>query len=272
VGSGDAHDGDRGTTGSSGADRSTGDGAGERGREEALSSDSERLAAEPAPPRADDDRIASPSIEWSALLSRFGHGSDSALAELVGREAPRLLRRLDQAIPQRLRARVGASDIFQQTLIDLMRVQDRFDNRGAAAFRAMMDTMAEQRLARAIRRERAQKRDVLREVAPPDGFGAPEGARSARAAPIALGGDTATPSKIVRGKESAEKLAAALARLSESDREVIVLLDYDDVPAPEAAARLGIAVKALHKRHSRALARLRDQLRESGDAPHSSVE
>ena len=225
------------------------------------------------PPGADDraPAVPTPSVEWNALLSRFGHGSDSALAELVGREAPRLLRRLDQQIPARLRARVGASDIFQQTLIDLLRVQDRFDNRGAAAFRAMMDTMAEQRLARAIRRERAQKRDVLREVEPPEGFGAgggggADGARAARAAPAALGGDTATPSKIVRGKESAEKLEAALALLSEADREVIALLDYDEVPAAEAAERLGIAVKALHKRHSRAIARLRELLREPGDS------
>ena len=202
------------------------------------------------------------SVEWSELISRFGHGHDSALGELIEREAPRLLRKIEAALPDPLRARVGASDILQQTLIDLMRVQDRFDNRGTAAFRSMMQTMAEARIARAIRRERALKRDILREVGPPKGFGE-DGARVAPG-PVSgwerVPGDAETPSGVVGAAESADRLRDALKELSEDDRTIIRLIDYDDVGYVRAAEQLGIEVKAAQKRHSRAMARLKSLL------------
>lgn len=215
----------------------------------------------PTPPDRGEGASAA-SVDWSALVSRFGHGRDSALGELVVREAPRLLARIEAALPAQIRARVGASDIFQQTLIDLMRVQERFDDRGAAAFRKMMLTMAEARIARAIRRERARKRDVLREVEPPAGFG---GDSVAPRPWEAVAGDIATPSKIARGQESSARVRDALGQLPPADREIISLIDYDEIGYEAAAERLGIAVKAAQKRHSRALERLRALLRSSGD-------
>ncbi|MGE3166803.1 MAG: RNA polymerase sigma factor [Planctomycetota bacterium] len=201
------------------------------------------------------------SLQWGALLSRFGHGSDSALAELVDREAPRVLRRIAAAIPGHLRARVGASDIFQQTLMDLVRVQQRFDNRGPAAFRKLMDTMAEARVARAIRRERAVKRDVLREIRPQPR----PGASSERPDLDALSGSAATPSQVVGSRESADRLQRALAQLPAADREILDLIDYQEVGFEEAAVRLHLNVKAAQKRHSRALQRLRTLLRSRPD-------
>lgn len=203
------------------------------------------------------------SLQWRTLLSRFGHGSDSALAELVEQEGPRLLKRIENALPAKLQARVGASDIFQQTLMDLAQMQDRFDNRGAAAFRKLVNTMVESRIAQTLRRERAQKRDVLREVQPPPGFGAES--------PIdRISSPAPAPSKIVQGQEAADAMRAALTQLPEADREILQLIDYEELSYADAAARLGIELKAVHKRHSRALQRLRNLLDHPvGDDPRA---
>ena len=209
----------------------------------------DREAAEPQPPLPFDFA----SQEWQALLSRFEGGSDSALVELIEQEGPRILRRIERALPAKLQPRVGASDIFQQTLMDLAQAQARFDNRGAAAFRKLMNTMVEARIAQSLRRERAQKRDVLREVEPPPGFG--------EQPPIErVSADQPAPSQIVRGQEAANALRVALERLAEKDREILQMIDYDEISFAEAAERLGINVKAVHKRHSRALERLRSKL------------
>jgi len=60
--------------------------------------------------------------------------------------------------------------------------------------------------------------------------------------------------------ESALALSEALARLDETDREVIMLRDIEELTAPEAAERLSISVDALKSRLHRARARLRAAL------------
>lgn len=221
----------------------------------------ERSPGDAGPGRPASAAASLASVQWRAILSRFGHGNDSALVELIEQEGPRLLRRIEAALPARVRVRVGASDIFQQTLMDLAQAQDQFDNRGPAAFRKLVNTMAESRVAQAIRRERARKRDVLREVHAPQGFG-----DESVAGPIVeqVAGDTPQPSQLVRQQESAEHLRTALAQLSESDRQVLRLVDYEELDHATVAARLGITAKAVQKRHSRALERLRELLRDPG--------
>ncbi|MFO0751245.1 MAG: sigma-70 family RNA polymerase sigma factor [Myxococcota bacterium] len=58
--------------------------------------------------------------------------------------------------------------------------------------------------------------------------------------------------------EEHARLERALAMLSDGDRELLRLLYMEEVPAAEAAARLGVAAGALYTRKNRALQRLRD--------------
>ncbi|MCA8959391.1 MAG: hypothetical protein KDC38_02710, partial [Planctomycetes bacterium] len=99
-------------------------------------------------------------------MSRFAAGDDAAFARLVERETPRLIDRVERRLPAALRARIGASDIVQHTAVELISLRKKFENRGVDAFRGFMNTLADFNLARAIERERAQKRNVDREVRP----------------------------------------------------------------------------------------------------------
>jgi RNA polymerase sigma-70 factor (ECF subfamily) len=70
-----------------------------------------------------------------------------------------------------------------------------------------------------------------------------------------------TPEQSVSDRELSDALNAALGRLPDDHREVILLRDVEGLSAAEAAAALGISVEALKSRLHRARAALRDALR-----------
>jgi RNA polymerase sigma-70 factor (ECF subfamily) len=65
-----------------------------------------------------------------------------------------------------------------------------------------------------------------------------------------------TESVVVRRSEH-EDILAALGSLSKTDREVILLRSYEDLPISQIAVVLGCSSGAASKRHTRALKRLR---------------
>lgn len=197
------------------------------------------------------------------LLHRFVGGDDSALAELVERESPRLLRRIRERLPSGLRRRVGESDILQLTAIDLLAIRDRFEDRGLPAFRRLLDTIADINIARAVEREGAAKRNFRAERSPvrtPDSLSSPPDPLDG------IPGSVSSPSAPLRREERAARLEACLAELGDADREAIRLIDGVELSYEEAARSLGISPDTLRRRHSRAIARLRTLLERGPDA------
>ena len=206
--------------------------------------------ADPPPP-VEEQR----SVE---LLSRFARGDDEALGELVDRETPRILRRLRARMPRDLKARMGASDILQLTAADLVKLRGRFENLGVPAFRELVAKIADRTMAQAIKRERAEKRTPAKEAR---GNAADSGDAAGDPFERLGAADSATPSRIHGQSETVQKLQACIARLSEPDRAVLRMLDYEELSCAEAAERLGISVSAVQQRHSRAVARLGQLMR-----------
>lgn len=200
-----------------------------------------------------------PHSDPDGLLARFAAGDDTALGEIVEREGPRLRERIAARLPAKYRARLGASDVVQLTALELVSLRHRFENLGPEAFRAYLDQVADYSLLKAIERERAMKRSVERESRPTS---SPEPA--AGPGLDGLAGDHSTPSHVVQRREGAAWLQRAFAQLAAADQEIIVLIDYEDVSFPEAAAALGVREDAARQRHHRAVKRLRDELRRLG--------
>lgn len=194
------------------------------------------------------------------LLRRFAEGDDAALERLVVKEGERLLPYIERRLPAWLRRRVGASDILQNTIVDLLDVREQFEDRGIPAFRRLLNVMAELALARAVERERAQKRDVARDKGP----GTLAGGTGSQDGLARLPGAGPSPSAEVRRREDRERLASAIRSLPTEDREILQLVDYDQLAYEEIARRLGITAAAARKRHSRAVARLRELLDDEG--------
>lgn len=136
-----------------------------------------------------------------------------------------------------------ARDVVQETFIRVIRNIRRF--RGEAAFSTWLYRVtanAAYTLIAKRRRRAAESLDEMAETTEPPADAAP-----------------GPEARAISG-EARDRLTGALARLSESDRMVVVLKDIYGFPHEEIAAELDISVSACKVRLHRARKRLRDVL------------
>jgi RNA polymerase sigma-70 factor (ECF subfamily) len=157
-----------------------------------------------------------------------------------------------------LRARVDASDLVQQTMLEAHRDFDRFEGSTEGQWLAWLRRILGHNAADFVRRYRgAAKRQVFREVplrGPGDTeapFGAPE--------PIAPGD---TPSQEVLHRDDQLLVAAAVAELSPDYQEVVVLRNLERLPFDEVARRMGRSRPAVQMLWMRAIRKLRETMGE----------
>jgi RNA polymerase sigma-70 factor (ECF subfamily) len=72
--------------------------------------------------------------------------------------------------------------------------------------------------------------------------------------------DGSAPDEQASRREQAARLWAALQRLAEDDRTVIDLRNFQELPFPEVARRMGRSAEAVRQLWTRAVRRLREQL------------
>jgi RNA polymerase sigma-70 factor (ECF subfamily) len=82
------------------------------------------------------------------------------------------------------------------------------------------------------------------------------------ARPLLSGGPS--PSQQVAALEFADRVARAVAKLAEADREVLLMRHAEELPYEEIACLLEIEPAAARKRYGRALLRLQNVLSEHG--------
>jgi RNA polymerase sigma-70 factor (ECF subfamily) len=188
----------------------------------------------------------------SELIARARGGDAPALGRLLdaGRHYLAVLARARLA--GRLRARVGESDLVQQTLLDAYRGFPDFRGTAEAEWLAWLRRTLDHNAADLARRHGAGRRDAGREV-PWDGL-----AGSSSAAGPAVPAPGETPSAALVRRERELLLADALARLAPDHREVILLRVAERLPFDEVAAKLGRSRPAAQMLFARALARLAD--------------
>ncbi|HEX7377257.1 MAG TPA: sigma-70 family RNA polymerase sigma factor [Pirellulales bacterium] len=147
----------------------------------------------------------------------------------------------------RLRRKVGASDLVQQTFLAAERGFGRFRGQTERELAAWLTRILKNRARREYRRfRRAAKRDVRRERALADFAGA-----------AAMPRDVETPSRQLRAAEEADQLAAALSRLPDDYQTVIQLRNTEGKSFEEIGALTGRSAEASRKVWVRAIDRLR---------------
>jgi RNA polymerase sigma-70 factor, ECF subfamily len=198
--------------------------------------------------------VAEPDTEQ--LLDEGAAGNADARDRLLARHRDRLTRMVAVRADPRLAARVDPSDVVQEALADAAARLDGYLRERPLPFYPWLRRLAWERLAALHRRHvRAQRRTVAREDGPlvlPDG----SVLQLARRLAAPSGG----PSARLRRDEVRDRVRAALARLKEADREVLVLRHLEGLSAREIAAVLGISEAAVNTRHVRALHRVRGLL------------
>jgi RNA polymerase sigma-70 factor (ECF subfamily) len=159
--------------------------------------------------------------------------------------------RLDPGV----RAKVGASDVVQQTLLEAHRDLAQFRGRTVAEQAAWLRQVLARNLANVVRDLRRGKRDPARERPLQAGLD-----ESASRLEGWLAAEQSSPSQRLERQERAVRVAEALAALPENQREAVVLRHWHGCPLAEIAARLGCTTAAVTGLLHRGLRNLRKQL------------
>lgn len=155
-----------------------------------------------------------------------------------------------------LRAKVDASDLVQQTLLEAYRDFGRFQGGTEAEWLAWLRRILSHNAADFVRRfHKTDKRQAGREVslANANDSQSPDGLAN-------LPGDEETPSQALMRKERELMLADALARLTPDHSEVIVLRNLQRLPFDEVAQRMGRSRPAAQMLWMRAMQKLQEAM------------
>jgi RNA polymerase sigma-70 factor (ECF subfamily) len=191
----------------------------------------------------------------SADLSEHAilRGDKDTFDELLATCRNYLLLVADAELDPNLRAKVGASDLVQETLLDAKRGREQFAGTTRSQLLAWLRGILVNKLCDAGRHyQGTQKRCLSREVSLERDLGSQ--VRDNLADPIAE-----TPSRLVADGERDATFARALASLSDEHRLVIVLRNWEQRSFAEIGVRMNRSAEAARKLWSRALEKLKDQ-------------
>ncbi len=181
-------------------------------------------------------------METARLLVRAREGDAAAREALLERLRPRLVLWASARLGPELRAEADPEDIAQEALLAVHRRLDEFRGDDRRAFLGWIFTVAENRIRDLADRAGAQKR---------------QRAELPRR-------DRTSPSQAAARAELARRLAEAVARLDEPYRQVIRMRRFEEMEVGEIARRLGRSENAVRILYCRAIAALRDGMKQEG--------
>jgi RNA polymerase sigma-70 factor (ECF subfamily) len=188
-------------------------------------------------------------VETRALLRQARTGDRAAFERLFALHRPYLRQVIDLRMDNRLRVRLDASDIVQETQMEAFRRLDDYLQRPPMAFRLWLRKTAQERLIMAQRRHLGAARRALgRELPLPD-------QSSLQLAEQFLDSGS-SPSQRLSKDDLARRMREALGKLSEDDREILLLRNLEALSNQEAAELLQIEPATASQRYGRALLRL----------------
>jgi RNA polymerase sigma-70 factor (ECF subfamily) len=197
------------------------------------------------------------SGETQDLLRRAQAGQSLAFDELFGRFRDYLRQFVQLRIDPKLRARVDPSDVVQEAQLEAARRLKGYAEGPPMPFRLWLRQIAQDRLFNLHRRHvRTARRAVGREQPMPE--------RSSLLLARQLLAAGSTPSQQMSRREQARRLRQAMTQLSEADREILLLRNFEGLSNQEAGHLLGIVPAAASQRHGRAMLRLHKVLVERG--------
>jgi RNA polymerase sigma-70 factor (ECF subfamily) len=170
-----------------------------------------------------------------------------------------LLARLQ--LDPRLRGKIDLSGVVQQTLLEAFQARSHFPAQDAAQQTAWLRRILANNLADEIRKLSTGKRDLHRERSL-------EAALAESSARLEgwLAAEQSSPSQQVQRQEQALRLAEALNRLPEAQREALVLQHWHGWSLADIARHLGRTPAAVAGLLKRGLRQLRLELHEEGDS------
>ena len=197
-------------------------------------------------------------FEETAILQQqvLEGNADEAVGALMQKYQDRLERVIGFRMDRRLKARIDAGDIVQETFFEAIRRLDDF--RASAdkmTFFLWLRFLALQKLCQMHRHHLGvAARDANRDV-PMHRRGLPQATSMVLAAQLL--GNVTSPSFAAQREERKLQLEGALSEIDEIDREVLALRHFEQLSNSETARLLELSETAASNRYIRALKRLK---------------
>jgi RNA polymerase sigma-70 factor (ECF subfamily) len=191
------------------------------------------------------------------LLQRAHAGDPQALEELFAGYRPYLRQFVALRLDPKLRPRLDPSDVVQEAQMEAARRLTSYLEGPPLPFRLWLRQIAQDRLYNLHRRHVATARRAVGREQP-----LPEQSSAMLAEQLLASGST--PSQRLGRRELARRLRQALAQLSDADREILLLRNFEGLSNQEVGVLLGIDAAAASQRHGRAMLRLHKVLVETG--------
>ena len=204
------------------------------------------------------------STNAAVLLDRAQQGSMSSLGHLMGLYAHYLKLVVSTQLDGRLRTRVSASDVVQETFYEAHRDFPAFRGKSPEEFLGWMRKILVNNLLRAVEQHvLTAKRDVRREVSLERMQGGVD--RSAMRFTSLVTSNEESPSTDLQRQERESVLAEVLAEMPADYRKLIHLRHMEGLSFSEVAIRMNRSSGAVRMLWLRALRRLRDEFAERGN-------
>lgn len=189
--------------------------------------------------------------QFDRLLIAARAGDQSALGYLLESFRAYLTVLADHKLGADLKPKCSQSDLVQQTFLDAQQAFGQFTSSGADDLLAWLEQILLNNLGDVARRFReAEKRQIQREVRLVESWAA-----------IGELVDRKTPSKKVAAREETDQLRQAISRLPEDYQRVITLRNLERCKFEAIAEAMGRSVEAVKKLWSRAIVRLKDEMK-----------
>lgn len=193
------------------------------------------------------------STETRRLLDQVRASQPGAVDRLLTHYRRYLRHLVALRLDPQLRARVDPSDVVQETQMEAVRRLDDYLDNEPLPFRLWLRQLAYDRLLMLRRKHvTAARRAVGRELALPDGS-------SLRLAAQLLESGS-SPSEQYTRQELTHRVQAALAKLPDPDRELLLMRNFEGLSNAEMARVLNVTPAAASQRYGRALLKLRKLL------------
>lgn len=188
--------------------------------------------------------MSRPDQSWDStlsLLTRARAGDEGAMNDLFARYLPALQRWAHGRLPTKVRDLADTSDVVQEALAQTFKNIEGFEHRGEGAFHAYLRQAVMNRIRDELRRAERRPAFVELEESRPD--------------------DGVSPLEAAIGAEVVEQYEAALQRLTEEERELIVARIELGLTYAELASVLGRpSSDAARMAVGRALVRLAEEM------------
>jgi len=200
------------------------------------------------------------SEQTQELLAEAGKGNAAAVDRLLAEHRDSIRRMISLRLDPALSARLDASDVVQDVLLEASRRLQEYLRDPAMPFHLWLRHIAKDHVIDAYRKHRRAKRRSLD--------------REQSLVPSALADHSSveimgqlldqdlTPASAAIRRELQRRMEQALRNLEEEDQEIIFLRVYEQLPNQEAAQFLGLTEAAASMRYLRAVRRLQQELKQ----------